>query len=520
MLGKKGAIDTLDKIKSQLPSEATIISEGTKKIISLEEVSIGDIIELKGGQKVGIDGEVTSGYASFDESSLSGESIPVHKTQGDTIYSGTVNLDNTIRYRATKDYATSTMSSIVTMIEDSLSSKPKIEETANELSKYFSITILTLAVATFIGWYFFGGELFYESGADRFEKAFIVMISVIVIACPCALALATPIASLVGISWLATKGLLFKEARFLETMAKADTLVVDKTGTITKGEFSVVNSSLPQSDEESSMLYSLVDSSTHPVSQTVKKYLEEHIETLTHYDLEHVENIEAKGLKTQYKGKELLGGSSALMHGFGIQTDIEPTTTQFLFAIDGKLVASFELEDELKEDAVEVISQIKKEGIDIIMLTGDNEQVASKIASKAGIANYISHIDPLGKAEEIKKLKARGKIVVMAGDGINDALALSNSDIAIAMGNGADISIAVSDVVILNNSLTGLMDSFYISKRTYHFIKQNLGLSLVYNIITVPLAMLGYVIPLVAALSMSLSSLLVVGNSMRIKNKK
>lgn len=517
VLGKKGAIDTLDKIKSQLPNEATIIIDGTKKIVSLEEVKIGNTIELKGGEKAGIDGEVTSGSANFDESSISGESIPVYKTKGDTVFSGTVNTDNTIRYIATKDYANSTLNSIVTMIEDSLSSKPKIEEAANELSKYFSVAILLLALITFFSWYFYGGDLFYETNANRFEKAFIVMISVIVIACPCALALATPIASLVGISWLAAKGLLFKEAKFLETMAKADTLVVDKTGTITKGEFSVIYSSLPKEQKEINLLYSLVDSSTHPVSQAVKKYLENNIKELSHYNLENIENVEAKGLKADYKGQSLLGGNSALLKEFDITTDIKPTMTQFLFALNNKVVASFELEDELKDDAEHVISLLQDKGIEVIMLTGDNEQVASKIASKAGINNFVSHINPIGKSNFIKKLKDEGKTIVMAGDGINDALALSNSDIAIAMGNGADISIAVSDVVILNNSLKGLLDSFNISKRTYYFIKQNLALSLIYNAITVPLAMLGYVIPLVAALSMSLSSLLVVGNSMRIK---
>ena len=518
VLGKKSAIDTLDTIKSSLPSDATIIKEGTKKVVSLDEITVGDIIELKAGERVGIDGEIISGEANFDESSITGESIPVYKTVGDSIYSGTLLKNNTLRYKAVKDYANSTINSIVAMIEDSLSSKPKIEEKANEISKYFSAAILILAVVTFIGWYFFGGELFYQTDANRFEKAFIVMISVIVIACPCALALATPIASLIGLNELAKKGVLFKESKFLETMANADTLVVDKTGTVTKGEFCVVKHQFDfKDDKEKDLLYSLIGNSNHPVSVAVKKFMNNEFDGLTNLDLEEFKTIEAKGICAKYKGKELIGGNLAVLKENNIEYEIISENSLFLFAIDKRVAAAFELEDELKENAKSVISNLRDQGLDIIMLTGDHEDIAKKIASQTGIKNYFWGIDPIGKAKYIEKLKDEGKTVVMAGDGINDAVALSKSDISIAMGSGADISIAVSDVVILNNSLDALFESFRLSKRTYGFIKQNLALSLIYNTITIPLAMMGYVIPLVAALSMSLSSLLVVGNSMRIK---
>jgi len=511
VIGKKSAVDTLDKIKSQLPLEATIIVEGVKKVVALEEVNVGDIIELKTGEKSAVDGEVISGNANFDESSISGESLPIYKQKGDVIYSGTINLDSVIRYKATKDYANSTLNSIVTLIEDSLVSKPEIEHRANEISKYFSITILTIAILTFLWWYV---------QSSSFETGLIISISVIVIACPCALALATPIASLVGISWLASKGLLFKEAKFLETMAKADTLIVDKTGTITEGKFTVVSCKLPVDDEESiNLLYSMTESSIHPVSISVKEYLKKNYKNLKYLELEKISTLQAKGISAKFNDKQLIGGNSALMDEFNIKHDTNFQNTQFLFAIDNKIVAVFELEDELKQNAKEAIADIKASGVEVIMLTGDNEQVASKIAKSAGIERFKAHIDPFGKADFVNQLKKEGKIVVMAGDGVNDAPALSKSDIAIAMGSGADISIAVSDVVILNNSLNGLRDSFMISKRTYKFIKQNLGISLLYNVITIPLAVMGYVIPLVAALSMSLSSLLVVGNSMRIKIK-
>jgi Cu+-exporting ATPase len=504
VLGKKGAVDTMDKIKSQIPLEATIIEDDGKKVVPLDQIKVGDIIEVKTGEKASVDGELITSSATFDQSSISGESLPVLKKQNDIIYSGTINTSNVIRYKATKDYANSTLNTIVTLLEDSLASKPQIENTTNELSKYFSIAILTLAILSFIGWYIYNGS---------FENALIITISVIVIACPCALALATPIASLVGVSWLAQKGLLFKEAKFIETFAKATTVVLDKTGTLTNGNLSVINSNIKDLDKDQlDLLYSLLDSSNHPVSKSVKQYLLDNYTDLKNIDLENIEQIPAVGLKATYKNLELFGGK--------ISDAKEYEYTTYSFTINNKLLVTFELEDKIKDDAKQLIEYFKQNNIESIMLTGDNEKVAQKIANKIGIESYHAQLTPIQKADYINKLKEQNKIVVMVGDGINDALALSRSDIAIAMGNGADISIAISDVVILNDSLKGLQDSFYISKRTFSFIKQNLTISLIYNIITIPIAIAGYVIPLVAALSMSLSSLLVVGNSMRIKQKK
>ncbi len=512
VIGKKGAVDTMDKIKSTIPLEATIIVDGGKKVVPLDKIEIGDIIEVKNGEKASVDGELISGETTFDESSISGESLPVLKKLGDKIYSGTVNLNQVIRYKAVKNYANSTLNSIVELLEDSLNSKPKIEDVTNELSKYFSIVILSLALATFAGWYFYDGS---------FEKSLIIAISVIIIACPCALALATPIASLIGVSWLAREGLLFKEAKFIETFAKTDTIVLDKTGTITSGKLSVTHTDCQKlNNEQLNILYSLVDSSTHPISKAIKKYLEENFENILHVELENTEQVHAQGLQSKYNGKNIYGGNKELLINQDILVDKEYHSTIYHFAIDDKLMATFELEDTIKEDAKETIEYLKSQNIEVIMCSGDNEQIVSKVASQVGISNYKAKMSPIDKANYISKLKDEGKIVVMAGDGVNDALALSRASIAISMGNGADISIAISDVVILNDSLKGLEKSIYISKRTFNFIKQNLAISLVYNVLTVPIAMAGYVIPLVAALSMSLSSLLVVGNSMRINNNK
>jgi len=512
VIGKKGAVDTMDKIKSTIPLEATIIVDGGKKVVAIDKIEVGDIIEVKSGEKASVDGQIISGESSFDESSISGESLPVSKKSGDKVYSGTINLNQVIRYKAIKNYANSTLNSIVELLEDSLNSKPKIEDITNELSKHFSVVILSLAIATFAGWYFYEGS---------FENSLIIAISVIIIACPCALALATPIASLIGVSWLAREGLLFKEAKFIETFAKANTIVLDKTGTITHGKLSVVKGNCEVlNNEQLNILYSLVDSSTHPISKAIKKYLEENFENIAHIELENIEQVDAKGLKASYNGDNIFGGNSELLEEVQINIGKEYHSTIYHFAIGSKLLVTFELEDTIKEDAKETIEYLHSQDIEVIMCSGDNEQIVSKVASEVGIVNYQAKMSPIDKANYISKLKDEGKIVIMAGDGVNDALALSRASIAISMGNGADISIAVSDVVILNDSLKGLEKSVYISKRTFDFIKQNLAISLVYNVLTVPIAMAGYVIPLVAALSMSLSSLLVVGNSVRINNKK
>ena len=522
VIGKKSAIDTLDKIKSTLPLEAIVVKDGKKETKALNLVQVGDLIELKIGEKVPVDGKIISGNASFDESSLTGESIPVYKKTGDNIFSGTVILDSTILFEVVKDFKNSTFSSIVTLLEDSLNSKPKIQTLANKISRRFSLIILSIAFITFLVWYYFGLDLgFYFEGVNQFERSFITAISVVVIACPCALALATPMASLVGISELAKKSLLFKEAKFIETIANATTVVFDKTGTLTKGELEVSFVEFFNKDERSiNLLYSLLDSSNHPVSIAVKRYIKENFE-VSNVSLEDIKNIEAKGLSARYENIEILGGNEALLKEFDVKINIHLNSkfTQYLFCIDKKIVANFELKDELKGDAKELIEYLKEQNIESIMLTGDNNFVASSIAKELEISNYKANLTPKDKADFIKDLKNSGKTVVMVGDGVNDSVALASSDVAIAMGNSADVSMMVSDVVMLNSKLKSLKDAFIISKKTYKHIKQNLAFSLIYNTITIPIAAAGFIIPLFAALSMSLSSLVVVLNSLRIKIK-
>ena len=525
VIGKKSAVDTLDKIKSSIPLEATVVLDNSRKMVALNSINIGDIIELRAGEKIPVDGKIVLGNGFFDESTMTGESIPVYKKVDDEIFSGTINVDSLIQYEVTKTFKNSTFSSIVALLEDSLNSKPKIQTKAAEISKGFSISILSLALVTFLVWYFFGIDLGFDyDGTNHFEKSFIVAVSVIVIACPCALALATPMASLIGISELAKKGLLFKEAKFIETLAVANTVVFDKTGTLTKGELNVVKARiLDDNIHKLNLLYSVLNASSHPVSKSIKKYLDLKYD-LEIKKLENVKNVESRGMSANYKNIEnksfeLLGGNIELLRQNDIYYKFDSDKTVYLFAINKKVIATFELEDEIKDNAKELIHFLQTKNIDVVMLTGDNEKAASKIAKQLNINKYFSAQTPISKANYIKELKKQNKIVVMVGDGVNDSVALGNADVAVAMGNSADVSLAISDIVLLNSTLYSLQEAFVISNKTYKFIKQNLGLSILYNIVTIPLAMAGLVIPLVAALSMSLSSLMVVLNSLRIKMK-
>ncbi len=512
VLSKKQAVDTLDGIMGSTPTEVLKIEDEIKSLVSVETIKVNDIIEVRPGEKIVIDGTIIYGEASFDESSLTGENEPIYKKQDDNILSGSICLNSAVRYRATRDVSTSLLSSIVSLLEESIAKKPKIEQLANQISGYFSSIILLIAVITFAVWFGFISD---------FEEALIVGISVIVIACPCALGLATPMSTLVGIGLSAKRGLLFKEAGHLETMAKTTLLALDKTGTITEGKPCVVNSNF-KNGFDPSLLYSFVSLSKHPISVSIASHIKN--QYTKELSLENFKSIEAKGLKGNFYTENLLGGNVEFMIENGvnidIKRDINSDNSIFIYAINKKVMVIYELQDKIRDGAVEAIQNIKDLGIKVVMLTGDNEKSAVRVAKEVGIDEVHSKLLPQDKAFKIDEFHKNGDIVVMAGDGINDTIALASSDIAIAMGSGADISIEVSDVILMNDKPKNLYEAFLISRRTYRGIKENLGFSILYNMITVPMAVMGFVTPLIAALSMSLSSLIVVANSMRIKNIK
>jgi Cu+-exporting ATPase len=507
VLSRKNAADTLDIIGKHIPREVSIVERESIRSVDVNEVKVGDVIVIRSGERAAIDGEVISGEGSFDESNLTGESEPIFKRLGDKIISGTTSIDALIHYRTTKDFAHSTLSNLVNLLENAMAQKPSIEQLANRLSQHFSSTILFLAIATFWTWLFW---------PHSFDRSLMVGISVIIIACPCALALATPVATLVGLALGAKRGILFKSAAQIETMAKATMVVLDKTGTITQGRPEVVYATLHHPFDHN-VLHTLVSSSKHPISRGVLEYLERTEEEVDSSTLEEVREIPARGMVGRANGVVVAGGNALLMQELGISVDALSDKSIFYYAADNLLVGVYELRDLPKARAHEAMEVLKRSNLRVVMLTGDHEAAARRVAKEVGIDEVHAHLTPEGKAAFIDKAHQDGHIVVMAGDGVNDLLALAAADIAIAMGNGSDIAIEVSDVVLMNDSLTSLTEAFGISRKTYGLIKQNLGISLVYNSITIPLAMMGYVIPLIAAISMSFSSLLVVGNSMRVR---
>ncbi|MEA2091979.1 MAG: cation-translocating P-type ATPase, partial [Campylobacterota bacterium] len=509
VLSKKNAADTLDVISKHIPSEVNLVKGSAVVACKLENVKVGDRVVVASGEKVLLDGEIVKGDGSFDESNLTGESEPIYKKVGDSIISGTTSIDADIHFVASKDFKHSTLSNLVTLLESAINKKPHIQQMANRLSEYFSSAILVLSFLTFISWLFFG---------NSFETSFMIGISVIVIACPCALALATPVATLVGLSLGASKGILFKEAAQLETMAKVDTLVLDKTGTLTVGKPEVVKTHIYE-DFDKKLLYSLTKASRHPVALGICDYLREEDEYIQEIIFDEFSQVPASGIKAKYQETEILGGNLKLLELYNISIDFRTDNTIFYYAVNKKVVAIYELSDKIKDNAKELIEDLKNRNIKTVMLTGDNEFSAKKVASEVGLSDFVYEQTPEDKSEYISELHKQNKTVVMVGDGVNDILALAKADIGIVMGSGSDIAVDVGDVVLLNDSLKSLKDAFKISRTTYGLIKQNLFISLAYNAITIPLAMAGFVIPLVAAISMSVSSLLVVGNSMRIRYK-
>ena len=378
VLSKKNASDTLDIIGKHIPSEINIIKDDKVISCALMDAKVGDIVVVASGEKVLLDGEILKGSGSFDESSLTGESEPVYKEIGDSVVSGTISIDADVHFKAIKDFEHSTLSNLVHLLDSAIAKKPKIEQLANTLSEYFSSVILALSFITFIVWWWW---------PHSFEVAFMVGISVIVIACPCALALATPVATLVGISIGASRGILFKKASHLETMAKVDTLVLDKTGTITVGKPEVVNEIVLE-EFDSTLLHSLVTASKHPVAKGIAEYIKKSNENLTAFTFDTLNQLQALGIEAFVDGVEIYGGNYRLMQLKGIKVEHVSDKTLFFFAINKKLVAIYELSDKIKEGAEEIIKDLYSKKIDVIMLTGDNEKSAKKVAKEIGIRGF------------------------------------------------------------------------------------------------------------------------------------
>ncbi len=512
-----------------LPFSATRIfkeneNNETKTTVRLEDVEPGWILEAKAGERIAADGIVLHGTSMVDESHLTGESMPAQKESGALLTSGSINQQGVLRFQVTKKVADSTLSRIVRLINDALSRKPRTRVLADLLAKYFVAGVSLTALLTF-SWNFLQYGLI--------ESALVHGVAVLIIACPCALSLATPIAVLSGLSAATKCKILFRSGVQFETLQKVTDLVFDKTGTLTEGSPEVKNCVWFSLKEESAAL-SLVENSNHPISGAVRRYLNKSGAVVNlERDLESFEEIAGKGVSMKIFSQTFFGGSMAFMKESGVLISArqkqqilelqQQRPALFFFAKRSdlnavtELTAVFSIHDPVRIQSREAIQNLQKMGLSTHLLTGDHSAVAASVARECSFSakNVHSSVDPGGKAEFIEALQKEYRIVIMVGDGINDAPALARADIGIAMGSSADKALEISDIVLLNNNPGDIAEALRISRKTYSLIRQNLALSVIYNIVAIPVAVVGWVIPLVAALSMSLSSLLVVFNSLR-----
>lgn len=506
---KKSAGDALDKLISGIPSNVIVLEGDLRVPKTPQEVLIGDLLEVLPGGGIAIDGLLVSQEALLDTRALNGEVEPLVVQKGQEIISGYVNTNKSFVYEASKIFEDSMMTKLAQLMEDCIAHKPRIQTLANSFSQYFSKSVLVIGILSFLGWYYWGNI--------GIEHSLVIAISVIVISCPCALALATPIATVIGLGEAYKRALIFKEASFLESMAKTNVVLLDKTGTLTVGEPRVVEvREFGKFDGvEKELLAAFVAQSTHPISRSLQNFLGQGTRKISEFV-----QVSSRGIEAFGNGARLLGGSLEFLESCGV--DISGignigSNMVFGYSINKELIAVFLLADSIKEGAKEFVAALKKEGLEVRLLSGDRTQAVKSVARFVGIDQFDSFLLPQEKVAILDTYHHLGKVVVMVGDGINDALVLSKSEVGISMGAGSDIAIASGDVVVLDDKLSSLAGAFEISRRTYKIIKQNIILSIVYNILMIPLAVSGFVIPLVAALSMSLSSLLVVGNSFRIR---
>lgn len=511
----KQAISKLLQLQAK---EARVIREGKEMMIAIEEVIVGDRLLIKPGEKIPVDGTVIKGSTSVDESMLTGESIPIEKRVEDDVIGATMNKNGTIEMEATKVGKDTALAAIVQAVEDAQGSKAPIQRMADEISGIFVPIVVGIAIITFFVW-------FLWIAPNQFETALIASIAVLVIACPCALGLATPTSIMVGTGKAAETGILFKGGEHLERTHKLDTIVFDKTGTITKGKPEVTdftgNLSVLQ------LLASAEKGSEHPLAEAIVAYAtEKEIEFL---DVESFEAIPGHGVKALIADHTVLVGTRRLMRKFSIDTGDcekemlaleESGKTAMLIAVDGTFKGIVAVADTVKDTAAEAIGLVKQEGLNVIMLTGDNERTARAIAKQVGIKHVIAEVLPEDKANKIKELQEQGKQVAMVGDGINDAPALATAQIGIAIGTGTEVAIEAADVTILGGELLLIPKAIKMSHATIKNIRQNLFWAFAYNSAGIPIAAAGLLAPWIAGAAMAFSSVSVVTNSLRLKRVK
>ena len=522
--GRGKTSEAIEKLIGLAPKTACLIRKGEEVIVPIETLQVGDIIRIKPGEKIPVDGEVTEGSSTVDESMLTGEPLAVAKQAGDPVTGGTVNGNGSFLFRAERTGTNTVLAHIIDMVQRAQSSKPTIGRMVDKVTAIFVPAVVTIAAATFGIWYLFGPSIDY---------AFVTAVTVLIIACPCALGLATPMSIMVGIGKAAEFGILIRNGEALERTGNIDTVVLDKTGTITSGK-PQVSEIISEHEEESLLLAaSLEQHSEHPLAGAVLAAAEARgIDLLTVNDFHAHTGL---GISGTIGGHSILLGSDSLMHHHNIEIDenmhktfnnlSENAKTTLFLAKNGETIAIIAISDPIKADSAEAVRQLHGLGLKVVMLTGDNLHTAKAIATQAGIKQFVAGVSPQEKLEQIQQLQAQGRRVAMVGDGINDAAALAQADVGIAIGGGTDVAIESADISLIGGSLKAIVHAIHISNATIRNIKQNLFGAFVYNSLGIPVAagilfpFYGILLnPIIAGAAMAASSVTVVSNANRLRN--
>jgi len=516
---KKRSSAAIRKLLDLRPQTARVIRDGTEIEIPAESVMVDEIVVVRPGEKVPTDGKVVEGHSSVDEKMLTGESVPVEKNTGDQVIGGTLNKVGSFKFKTTRVGADTTLNQIIKMVEEAQASTANIQRLADKVASYFVPAVVGAAFLSAAGWILFG----------NYTSALLSFVAVLIIACPCALGIATPAALMVGVGKGAELGILIRGGEYLERAEKLNAVVFDKTGTLTKGEPEVTEIITFEGSEEDVILSAAIaeKGSEHPLAEAIIKRA--HMMNLSVPDAEAFEAIPGHGVKVSFNGRETLIGNRRLMKDRGVAIEDkeamllrleEKGNTVMIVAENTKLKGFIAVADTLKDYAEDVVKGLKAEGVQVIMLTGDNERTAKAIGAKVGIERIIANVLPGDKAKVIKELQSEGKVVAMVGDGINDSPALAQSDIGIAIGSGSDVAKETGGIILVKDDLRDVIKSIRLSRATMRKIKQNLFWAFFYNTAAIPIAAFGLLNPIIAAAAMSISSLSVVTNSALLKRVK